>query len=94
MEEVADWLEKLGMSEYTQSFAEHKIDVSVLRDLTDQDLKDIGMPPRLRQATSGSLREDRWGGLLHLRGRLSTLRSQNSSKAGGCLRKKSQQFRK
>jgi len=24
MEEVADWLKKLGMSEYTQSFTEHK----------------------------------------------------------------------
>jgi class 3 adenylate cyclase/predicted ATPase len=44
MEEIADWLEKLGMSEYTQCFTEHKIDVSVLRDLTDQDLKDIGIP--------------------------------------------------
>jgi class 3 adenylate cyclase/predicted ATPase len=44
MEKIADWLEKLGMSEYTQSFTEHRIDVSVLRDLTDQDLKDIGMP--------------------------------------------------
>ena len=44
MQEIADWLEKLGMSEYTQSFTEHRIDVSVLRDLTDQDLKDIGMP--------------------------------------------------
>jgi hypothetical protein len=44
MEEITDWLEKLGMSEYTQSFAEHRIDVSVLRHLTDQDLKDIGIP--------------------------------------------------
>src|SRR5215469_6410304 len=44
MEEIADWLEKLGMSEYTQSFAEHRIDVSVLRYLTDQDPKDIGIP--------------------------------------------------
>jgi class 3 adenylate cyclase/predicted ATPase len=44
MEEIADWLEKLGMSEYTQSFTEHRIDVSVLRYLTDQDLKDIGIP--------------------------------------------------
>ena len=44
MEEIADWLEKLGMSEYTQSFTEHRIDVSVLRYLTDQDFKDIGIP--------------------------------------------------
>jgi class 3 adenylate cyclase len=43
MQEIADWLEKLGMSEYTERFAENGIDVSVLRDLTDQDLKDIGV---------------------------------------------------
>ena len=43
MQEIADWLEKLGMSEYAQRFAENDIDVSVLRHLTDQDLKDIGV---------------------------------------------------
>ena len=43
MQQIADWLEKLGMSEYAQRFAENGIDVSVLRDLTDQDLKDIGV---------------------------------------------------
>ena len=43
MQQIADWLEKLGMSEYAQCFAENKIDVSVLRHLTDQDLKDIGV---------------------------------------------------
>jgi hypothetical protein len=31
MQEVADWLEKLGMSEYAQRFAENGIDVSFLR---------------------------------------------------------------
>jgi hypothetical protein len=31
MQQIADWLEKLGMSEYAQRFAENKIDVSVLR---------------------------------------------------------------
>ena len=44
MQQIADWLEKLGMSEYAERFAENKIDVSVLRHLTDQDLKDIGVP--------------------------------------------------
>src|ERR1700736_4167266 len=43
MQQSADWLEKLGMSEYAERFAENKIDVSVLRHLTDQDLKDIGV---------------------------------------------------
>ena len=42
MQEVADWLEKLGMTEYAQRFAENRIDLSVLRHLTDQDLKDLG----------------------------------------------------
>jgi hypothetical protein len=44
MQQIADWLEKLGMSEYAELFADNKIDVSVLRHLTDQDLKDIGIP--------------------------------------------------
>src|SRR6516225_6321215 len=44
MTHIADWLERLGMSEYAGCFAENKIDVSVLRHLTDQDLKDIGVP--------------------------------------------------
>jgi class 3 adenylate cyclase len=44
MEQIADWLEKLGIPEYAQRFAENKIDVSVLRHLTDQDLKEIGVP--------------------------------------------------
>ena len=44
MQQIADWLEKLGMSGYAGRFAENRrIDFSVLRDLTDQDLKDIGV---------------------------------------------------
>jgi class 3 adenylate cyclase len=43
MQQIADWLEKLGMSEYAQPFAENGIDFGVLPDLTDQDLKDIGV---------------------------------------------------
>ena len=41
--QIADWLAKLGMSEYAERFAENGIDISVLSDLTDQDLKDIGV---------------------------------------------------
>src|SRR5271169_6612119 len=43
MQQIADWLEKLGLSEYAARFAENRIDFSVLRDLTDQDLKDLGI---------------------------------------------------
>ena len=41
--EIADWLEKLGMSEYANRFAENGINVAALPHLTDQDLKDIGV---------------------------------------------------
>jgi class 3 adenylate cyclase len=43
MQQIADWLEKLGMPEYTEGFNENGIDVSVLPHLTDQDLKDLGV---------------------------------------------------
>jgi class 3 adenylate cyclase len=43
MQQVADWLKNLGMSEYAQCFAENGVDLSVLTDLTDQDLKDLGV---------------------------------------------------
>jgi SAM domain (Sterile alpha motif) len=39
VQEIADWLGKLSMSEYAQRFAENKIDLSALRYLTDQDHK-------------------------------------------------------
>src|SRR5262249_12391708 len=43
MQEIAEWLKALGMSEYAERFAENDIDTSVLRDLTDQDLKELGV---------------------------------------------------
>jgi class 3 adenylate cyclase len=42
MQQIADWLKKLGMPEYAQVFADNDIDFSVLRHLTDQHLKDLG----------------------------------------------------
>ena len=41
--EISDWLEKLGMSEYAQRFAENDVDISVLPHLSDQDLKELGV---------------------------------------------------
>ena len=42
--DIANWLESIGLGEHTQRFAENRIDASVLRDLTDQDLEKIGIP--------------------------------------------------
>jgi class 3 adenylate cyclase len=43
MQQIVDWLEKLGMSEYMERFVENHIDESIIRELTDQDLKDLGV---------------------------------------------------
>src|SRR5262245_20810151 len=43
MRGIAEWLASLGLEEYAQRFAENAIDLSVLRDLTDQDLKELGV---------------------------------------------------
>jgi hypothetical protein len=57
MQQIADWLEKLGMPEYGECFAENKIDLSVLPHLTDQDLKDIGVPPEHRRKMLAAISE-------------------------------------
>ena len=43
MQQIADWLEKLGMSEYAERFAENGISLAALPHLTDQDLKEVGV---------------------------------------------------
>jgi class 3 adenylate cyclase/predicted ATPase len=43
MQQIADWLEKIGMSEYAERFAENDIDVEVLGELTDTDFDRLGV---------------------------------------------------
>ena len=43
MQQVASWLEKLGLGQYAQRFAENDISFVILPDLTDQDLEKIGV---------------------------------------------------
>jgi len=43
MQLIADWLNKLGMSEYAERFAENDIDLDVLGELTDQDFDRLGV---------------------------------------------------
>src|SRR6185312_9888021 len=43
MQQVADWLEKLGLGQYAQRFAENDIDFAVLAKLNDADLKELGV---------------------------------------------------
>ena len=43
MQQIADWLEKLGMSEYAECFVQNDIDFMILSELTDHDLEKIGV---------------------------------------------------
>jgi class 3 adenylate cyclase/tetratricopeptide (TPR) repeat protein len=65
---IADWLASIGLAEYAERFGENAIDLSVVRDLTEQDLKDLGVllghrrkmlraVAELKGDASGSLRQ-------------------------------------
>lgn len=43
MESIESWLESLGLSRYGPMFKAHQIDLDVLPDLTDAELKDLGI---------------------------------------------------
>src|ERR1700735_5326198 len=40
---IREWLDSHGLSEYADRFAENRIDLSILPDLTDDDLKELGI---------------------------------------------------
>src|SRR6516165_9205997 len=44
MTTIADWLASIGLGEYAQRFADNAIDLSVVPHLTEQNLKDLGVP--------------------------------------------------
>jgi class 3 adenylate cyclase len=43
MSDVPSWLKELGLSQYGKNFADNGVDYAVLADLTDQDLKELGV---------------------------------------------------
>jgi predicted ATPase/class 3 adenylate cyclase len=43
MDEIGRWLKALGLTEYVELFVKNDIDVSVLRDLGDADLRELGI---------------------------------------------------
>ncbi|MEE8291083.1 MAG: adenylate/guanylate cyclase domain-containing protein, partial [Candidatus Tectomicrobia bacterium] len=42
--DIDQWLKELGLSKYSELFAENEVDLEVLPDLTEQDLKDLAIP--------------------------------------------------
>ena len=43
--DTAEWLRGLGLEQYANAFRENAIDAEVLRDLTAEDLKELGVGP-------------------------------------------------
>src|ERR1700746_2599550 len=43
MQQIVEWLQKLGLGQYAHRFAENDITFVILPDLTDQDLEKIGV---------------------------------------------------
>ena len=43
MQQTADWLQRLGLGQYAKAFAVNDINFAILPDLTDQDLKELGV---------------------------------------------------
>jgi hypothetical protein len=54
---TADWLEKLGLGQYAQRFAENDIDIDVLNELIDQDFDRLGVSLGHRRRMLRAVRE-------------------------------------
>jgi class 3 adenylate cyclase/predicted ATPase len=57
MHEIADWLKKLGMSEYAERFAANDIEIDILPELTDHDLERLGVSLGHRRRILRAIRE-------------------------------------
>ena len=57
MSTITEWLGSLGMSEYARRFAEERIEIDVLPELTDQDIERLGIPLGHRRRMLRAIRE-------------------------------------
>ena len=57
MQQIADWLGKLGMSEYAERFAANDIEIDILPELTDRDLEGLGISLGHRRRILRAIRE-------------------------------------
>ena len=53
--DVRQWLSDLGLERYAQLFAENEIDLAALRHITDQDLKELGVPMGPRKVIAAAI---------------------------------------
>src|SRR5262249_13997408 len=55
--DVGSWLGSLGLDQYEDLFREHEIEADILPELTDQHLKDLGVPLGHRLRLLRAIRE-------------------------------------
>jgi class 3 adenylate cyclase/predicted ATPase len=61
MPDTASWLARLGLTKYIETFTENEVDLDALRHLSDDDLKELGLPigPRRKILAAMAILEDR-----------------------------------
>ena len=67
--DVGAWLRGLGLEEHTEAFAENGVDATLLPELTNDDLKDLGVVrladrKRLLKAIAGLFETDGQSGAI------------------------------
>ncbi len=62
-DDIAQWLEGLGLGRYAEAFAENDIDLRALPHSSDDDLKELGLPMGHRRILQGALKEQQDGPL-------------------------------
>ncbi len=60
MAEIQDWLAEIGLEKYVAVFAEAEIDVHTLLHLTDDDLRELGLPLGPRRQVSVAIKIDNY----------------------------------
>src|SRR5690606_2403475 len=53
--DLAAWLAQYGLEKYASAFGAHEVDLAALRHLTDDDLKNIGLPLGARRKVLAAL---------------------------------------
>jgi hypothetical protein len=44
MDDIAQWLDRHGLSKYTQVFKDNELTVELLSELDEADLRELGLP--------------------------------------------------
>jgi hypothetical protein len=56
LQDIQSWLVELGLEKFASAFAEAEVQFSDLADLTDDDLKEIGLPVGPRRRASSAIK--------------------------------------